>query len=78
MGFVGRDRDAERLDGILPGHERGPLLPDRVEEVLELPTQGFLLSHVDFVLWCSSGIWYRLNGSSGPRVLELTVTDCSV
>src|SRR5213078_4139815 len=31
-----------------------------------------------FCWWCSSGIWYRLNGSRGPRVLELTVTDCSV
>src|SRR5205807_5501769 len=50
MGFVGRDRDAERLDGILSGDEGGPLLTDRVEEVLELPAQGFLLSHMDLLL----------------------------
>src|SRR5438445_8646542 len=50
MGFVGRDLEAERLDGILSGDEGGPLLTDRVEEVLELPAQGFLLSHMDLLL----------------------------
>src|SRR5438309_6154420 len=50
MGLVGGDRDPERLHGILPGDEGGPLLPDRVEEVLELPAHGFLLSHMDLLL----------------------------
>src|SRR5947207_5800003 len=50
MGFVGGDRDAERLHGILPGDQRGPFLPDRVEEILELPAQRFLLPHVDLLL----------------------------
>ena len=70
--------DAERLDRILTGHEGRTLLLDRVQEILELAAQRLLLPDVDFCWWCSSGIWYRLNGSRGPRVLELTVTDCSV
>ena len=50
MGFVGRDCDAERLDGILSRDQRGSFLTDRVEEVLELPAQRFLLSNVDLLL----------------------------
>src|SRR5712691_6863820 len=50
MGFVGGDRHPERVDRIPPGDKRGPLLTDRVEEVLELPAKRFLLSHMDLLL----------------------------
>src|SRR2546430_1065549 len=44
------NRDAERLDRIFAGHEGRALLPDRIQEILELAAQGLLLSHVDFLL----------------------------
>src|SRR5437660_6581940 len=44
------NRDAERLDRIFAGPEGRALLPDSVQEILELAAEGRLLSHADFLL----------------------------
>src|SRR2546430_17461567 len=50
VGFRRGNRDAERLDRIFAGYEGRALLPDRIQEILQLAAHGLLLSHVDFLL----------------------------
>src|SRR6059058_4095921 len=70
VGLRRGNRHAERLDGILAGHEGRALLLDRVQEILELAAQGLLLPDVDFLLVVLERNLVqveRIEGSEGAR-----------